>query len=100
MIHSIFTKDIQFGGYAPTLTLERPALQLPPLVQPEVPVGVPASTVDRSQARFGVLNSASMRDFVSRHPNIHRVIGTGGTVLFGEIEIGPAGGISNGNHKG
>ena len=92
----------RFDGYVPTTILETPPLQLPRLVQPPLPVvGQPLTDVglDSSGSRFGGVDPAPIRDFVSRHPNIKRVIATGGTFRFGAKDIGPEGALPTGTRR-
>jgi hypothetical protein len=93
---------LDWGGYVPGTLLEKPARALPPLVQPELPLParrVPGSDAEGSPAAFGTVDPAAMRRFVTEDAYIRRGIGTSGTVRFGEVEIGPAGGLSNGIHR-
>jgi hypothetical protein len=85
-----------WGGYLPIDQVAGGSLKLPPLLQPELP----ALDGDGSEAEFVDVDLADMKLFVTEDAYIRRVISTGHTVRFGEIEIGPAGSLLNGNHQG
>jgi hypothetical protein len=92
---------LDWDGFTPGTVLEDPVLALPRLVQPELPIPPrPVPGVDGSTAPIGTNQLRIMRRFVTEDVYIRRAIGTPGTVRFGDTEIGPAGGILHGDHRG
>jgi hypothetical protein len=90
------------GGFVPPVLLQQAAVQLPPLLQLDRPVTerpVPIIDPTDTQAGFGVINTGAVKTFVSEDVYIHKGIGTAGTVRIGKTEIGPAGGLFNGEFR-
>jgi hypothetical protein len=93
---------LDWGGFTPGTVLEDPIRSLPRLVQPEVPIPsrpVPSLNGKSPLVEFGDTAQEAMRRFVSEDAYIRHAIGSPGTVRFGTVDIGPAGGLSNGNHR-
>jgi hypothetical protein len=93
---------LDWSGFTPGTVLEDSSRSLPRLVQPEVRIPsrpVPSLDGKSPEVEFGDNAQVVMRRFVSEDAYIRHAIGSPGTVRFGTVEIGPAGGLRNGNHR-
>jgi hypothetical protein len=81
----------QWGDIGVVVTPLNPPINIPPLVfEPTKIVPDPVGPITR-QPGFGGINPSPIELYVTEDAYIHQAIGTGGTVRYGDTEIGLAG---------